>query len=209
MNRKDSTLELNPRLADSVNDPASDNKQNPDEMASVLRLIHGSESDQEKAVSLLCTMDLNACHDACQQLLSSPVLLQEFKGELILALIRQKTDSLFTMEKDNVSYRFNPSLLNDPDKTSIILQTRDWLETMLEGNRTFGARFAYQLLDQEILKMLPNDFESYDPKRLAGSIIRLVCREMNDEAGLEAMEKKYYPDGLKPYPLRIETRGKF
>lgn len=212
MNRHDRTRsESTPSLDENSNIACGTDKTckaDHEQAEMIRRLVSGSESEQERAVSLLCQGSMAEFTGEVQTLLSDSKLLQEFKGELIRALIHQRVNCLMTMNKDGVLYQFNPSLLDDPDKLTVIVQTRRQFAEYLEGNNVLSTRFANQILDQEILETLPMDFTEYDPERLAASIIRLVFQEMRNEKGWTEFEQKYYSGGFEPYPLRIEMRGK-
>ena len=76
-------------------------------------LIAGNMASKEKAVSVLHGLNLRDHHDHVQALLADSSLLAEFKGELILELIRQRVDEDYQMVKDGMMIEFNPSLLTN------------------------------------------------------------------------------------------------
>ena len=170
-------------------------------------LISGNIASKEKAVSVLKGLNLRNHHDHVQDLLNDLSLLDEFKGELILELIRQRVDDDYTMIKDGLTIEFNPSLLTNDFDDPTISKTRQLFQDWLSNGLILTEDFANQLLDQEILETLPFDFEHVDPKSLAAAIVRLVYLSMKDEAGWDAFAKNHQLDDLKSYPLRIERRG--
>lgn len=170
-------------------------------------LISGNIASKEKAVSVLKGLNLRNHHDHVQALLNDLSLLAEFKGELILELIRQRVDDDYTMIKDGLTIEFNPSLLTNDLDDPTIQKTRQLFRDWLSNGLILTEDFANQLLDQEILETLPFDFEHVDPISLAAAIVRLVFLSMKDEAGWDAFAKNHQLDDIKSYPLRIERRG--
>lgn len=171
----------------------------------------GLRESENRAVLLAGRIENGQYSDAIrqdvQQLLDDPDLLFEFKGELIRALIRARVSARFHTEKDGLSIEFDPSLLTDPDRDPVVQKTRELIKAQLAPSALISSRFVCSLLDQEVLETLPFDLGGYDPQTLAGSIVRLVCREMKDEDGWKAYSSKYLRSDFKPYTLRVEKRG--
>ncbi len=170
-------------------------------------LIHGSLAQKEKAVTLAGTLNLHQEHEGVQQLLNDPQLPEEFKGELILELIRQRVEEPYTIEKDGLDYEFVPSLIEADNRDPVVQKARALFEDWLPHSFGVSADFANQLLDQEILETLPENFEGIDPQSLAASIIRLVYLAMHDGEGWKAFEQEHSLEQIPILPLRIEKRG--
>lgn len=171
-------------------------------------LIAGNMASKEKAVSVLHGLNLRDHHDHVQALLADSSLLAEFKGELILELIRQRVDEDYQMVKDGMMIEFNPSLLTNDLNDPTLSKTRQLFSEWLSNGLILTEDFANQLLDQEILETLPFDFVSVNPESLAAAIVRLVYLSMKDEPGWEEFAQIHHLDSLKLYPLRIEKRGR-
>lgn len=146
-------------------------------------LISGSTAQKEKAATVLQKMNLREYHSQVQKLLSDPKLLQEFKGELIEALIAQKIDDEFSMEKDGTEIVFQPSLITPASKDPVYRKALALFDDWFGADNPYLAGFCTQLLDQELLEMRPFDFEGTDPQALAASIALLVFRAMKDTQG--------------------------
>lgn len=179
----------------------------PDRMQNLDRLISGPLAAREKAVTLLCRANLRDWHDAVQKLLKDPELLDEFKGELVRELIRQRVDEDYVMDKDGLEIEFNPALRTPDSQDPVIVQTRRLFEDWLNTGFVLSEDFAGQLLEQEILETLPFDFSGTDPVSLAASIVRLVYLSMKDEAGWKKFEQEHHLENIQLYPLKIEKRG--
>lgn len=178
-----------------------------DSAARLEKLMKGGPAAKEKAVTILRGLNLRNYHPEVQSLLNDGQLLDEFKGELIRELIRQRVDEPFKMAKDGYDVEFNPAQLvadiNDP----VLIQARKYFGEWLSGGFVLSDDFAGQLLEQEVLETLPFDFSGVDAKALAASIVRLVYLSMKDEEGWQAFEKEHHLENIKLIPLKIEKRG--
>ncbi len=170
-------------------------------------LLKGSTAAKEKAAAILQSLNLRNYHDQVQQLLEDPDLLDEFKGELIRELIRQRIEEPFSISKDGLDFEFVPSLITPDYKDSTLVQVRKLFEDWLGGSFVLSEDFAGQLLEQEVLETLPFGFDDVDPKSLAASIVRLVYLSMKDEPGWRAFAKEHDLEQTQLYPLKIEKRG--
>ncbi len=170
-------------------------------------LICGTLAQKERAVSLAQGLNLRLEHDGVQKLLDDAKLPFEYKGELILELIRQKVEEPYTIEKDGLDYEFIPSLIAADDQDPVVRKARALFEDWLPNSFGVSADFANQLLDQEILEMLPENFEGIEAESLAASIIRLVYLAMRDEEGWKAFAKDHHLEQIPILPLKIEKRG--
>lgn len=99
--------EIAARLEELRKEIESDQPQSvPDSAMRLDSLINGSPAAKEKAVAVLQTLNLRNYHDQVQKLLNDPMLLDEFKGELIRELIRQRIEEPFSISKDGLDFEF-------------------------------------------------------------------------------------------------------
>lgn len=169
--------------------------------------VHGDARSQEMAASALQSMNLRQYKPEVQTLLSSDKLLQEFKGELIEALMEQKLEDEYTINKDGMEIAFIPSLITPKEQDSVVNESLKLLDDWLSADNPALLSFCQQLLDQEILEMRPLDFEDIDPAWLAASLVRLVYEAMQDEEGWKAFADKHNLEDANKYSLLIEKRG--
>lgn len=200
--------EIAARLEELRKEIESDQPQPvPDSAMRLDSLINGSPAAKEKAVAVLQTLNLRNYHDQVQKLLNDPMLLDEFKGELIRELIRQRIEEPFSISKDGLDFEFVPSLITPDYKDPTLVQVRKLFEDWLGGSFVLSEDFAGQLLEQEVLETLPLSFEEVDPRSLAASIVRLVYISMKDEAGWKTFARDHNLEQIQLYPLKIEKRG--
>lgn len=178
-----------------------------DEKVRLDELMKGSLAAKEKAVTILLERNLSRYAREVQTLLDDPQLISEFKGELIRELVRQRTEETFHVFKDGLDYTFTPALIPTDCADPVLIQTQTLLEDWLKGSFVLSSDFAGQLLEQEVLETMPEDFSGVDPQSLAAAIVRLVFLAMKDEEGWEAFQKEHSLEHVKPYPLKIEKRG--
>lgn len=170
------------------------------------KLIQGNAFAQEKAVSMLEGMNLRLYHDEVQQLLDSDDLLDEFKGELIEALMEQKIDEPYTIKK-GFQITFVPSsiLLTREDET--IQQAQVLFDQWFSNDNPSFYHFCMRLLEQEILETRPFDFTDIEADSLAKSIVRLVLNAFGQSDQFEAFVIIHNLQDIADTPLNIEKRG--
>lgn len=167
----------------------------------------GTEAQKEKAAVLLQKMNLRQFRPEVQKLLKDPKLVQEFKGELIEALMEQGIQDSYAMDRNGVQIEFIPSAIVPKEKDSVYLKARRLFDDWFYADNPAFAGFCEQLLDQELLEMRPFDFEGSDPEALASSIVQLVFKAMKDEEGLEKFKADHQLPNEPDYPLLIARRG--
>lgn len=170
------------------------------------KLIKGTEAQKEKAVSLLQTLNLRSYEREVQQLLSSD-LLEEFKGELIEALMEQKIDTAYHMVKDGLDITFVPSSIVTADQDMTVQEAGQLFEAWFLNDEPTLYNFCMRLLEQEIYEMRPFDLEELDPLPLAKGIVRLVYEAMGQTEELAHFLKKNGLEQVADYTLSIEKRG--
>ena len=169
--------------------------------------VSGSERQQEMAAGALQKMNMRQYTDLIQKLLDSKQLLDEFKGELIEAMMDQKLDEEFKIVKDGMEIEFVPSLITPASQDPVLKETDSILEGWLSCDNPSMLSFCRQLLEQEVLEMRPMDFEGIAPQKLAASLVRLVYQAMKDEDGWNQFAKDHQLEDTEAYPLLIEKRG--
>lgn len=171
---------------------------------------NGTETQKERAVTALLSLNLRQYLPEVGKLLMADNLLDEFKGELIEALIEQKVDkTLRIREADGRVVEFNPSEIVPADQDPVIQQTKQLLDQWLSVDNPSLANFCDELLKQETLEMRPKDFSGQDPQVLASSLVRLVYEAMNDREGYDRFIRKEKLERLPETPLLIEKRGEY
>lgn len=196
------------QLESSLHEAAGHLQKKPAESSMELdKWIHGTLHQKEKAASALQAMNLRMYSDQVQQLLNDPELAAEFKGELVEALMEQKIDEEFTMNKDGLNISFVPSLITPARDDAVLKKARQYFDQWLFANDAMSCRFASSLLDQETLEMRPFDFEGIDPKELAASIVHLVYDAMKNEEGWEKFVTQNHLEDVQEYPVSIKKRG--
>lgn len=169
-------------------------------------LIRGSEAQKEKAVSLLKQMNLRLMEREVQTLLDSD-LVDEFKGELIEALMEQKIDTPYHVVKDGLDVTFVPGAIIKADEDPSIVEARRLFETWFSNDDPAFCNFCNRLLDQEIYETRPFDFSDLDALPLAKSIVRLVYEAMGQNDELLRFEQANGLEQVENYTLAIEKRG--
>lgn len=170
-------------------------------------LVRGTMAQKEMAASALQAMNLRQYQSEVQTLLNADDLLDEFKGELIEALIEQKLDDEFTIRKDGLEIEFIPSLILDKNSDPVLARAREYFDDWMTSDNPGLAAFCQQLLDQEVLEKRPFDFQDEDPKALAASVVRLVFEAMGDPDGWNQFVCDHCLEKVKAGPLLIEKRG--
>lgn len=171
---------------------------------------NGSESQKERAVTALLSLNLRQYLPEVRKLLLAENLLDEFKGELIEALIEQKLDETLRIRKsDGRLVSFNPSKIVPAEQDAVIQQTKNLLDQWLSADNPSLENFCEELLKQETLERRPDDFSGQDPQVLAASLVRLVYEAMNDREGYDRFIRKEKLEQLPETPLLIEKRGEY
>ena len=170
--------------------------------------VHGTEVQKEKAASMLLSMNLRQYEEEVQTLLNSD-LLGEFKGELIEALMEQKVDTPFKVNKSGLEVTFVPSTIVKSDEDKTIVQARNLFDTWFSSFNPVMRNFCLRLLDQEILEMRPFDFQGMNSLALAKAIVRLVSEAMGQIEELDLFYKVHGLDQVENYKLSIEKRGEY
>lgn len=171
---------------------------------------NGSESQKERAVTALLSLNLRQYLPEVRKLLLAENLLDEFKGELIEALIEQKVDETLRIRKsDGRLVSFNPSKIVPAQQDAVIQQTKNLLDQWLSADNPSLENFCEELLKQETLERRPDDFSGQDPQVLAASLVRLVYEAMNDREDYDRFIRKEKLEQLPETPLLIEKRGEY
>lgn len=171
----------------------------------------GSESQKERAVTALLSMNLRQYLPEVRKLLKAPDLLDEFKGELIEALIEQKVDGTFQIRKagSDELISFSPAEITPSCEDPVVQDAKEYLDKWLSADNPSLENFCLDLLKQEILEKRPHDFKGEDPKILAASLVRLVYEAMMDREGYDRFARQHGLDQLPESPLLIEKRGEY
>lgn len=169
-------------------------------------LVDGTTAQKEMAASMLQAMNLRQYHAEVQKLLNAEDLVQEFKGELIEALMEQRIDEHYVIIRNGKKISFVPASIKSKKEDDGYQKARAFLHDWLDTDNPVMADFCEQMLDQELLENRPLDFQDKDPKALAAAIVRLVCDAMSDEETWQALSgNDDFPDGS--YKLLIKERG--
>ncbi|MDD7467495.1 MAG: hypothetical protein SO178_03315 [Floccifex porci] len=172
----------------------------------ILKWIHGTPVQQEKAVSELCTMNLRAHEYEVQEALNA-LIPNEFKGELIEALMEQKIDTPYKILKNGLEITFIPSSILTMKEDPTLIQTKKIFYELLSNDNPAFYQFCLRLLEQEVLEMRPFDFVDIEPESLAKSIIRLVMDAFGQSEEFLAFMKIKDLEEVDELPLLIERRG--
>ena len=175
-------------------------------MPDLAKWVHGTDVQQVKACSMLVTMNLRLYEEEVQTLLDSDMLM-EFKGELIEALMEQKIDTPYRIEKSGMEVTFIPSAILPSTEDETIVQTKKIFETWFSSFNPAMYNFCLRLLEQEVLETRPFDFQGLDSTALAKAIVRLVSKAMGQIEELDLFYKVHNLDQVENYILSIEKRG--
>ena len=170
------------------------------------KFIDGTGVQKEIAVTLLAQTNLRQHTSRIQKLLESD-LLDEFKGELIEAMMEQKLDTPFHIHKEGMDITFIPAAIVPADQDPVLIKTVSLFEQWFSADDPGLETFCHHLLRQEVLNCRPYDFTEYVPAALAKSVVRLVYEAMGMSDMLEAFYEK---NGLTDVPLMtltIEKKG--
>ena len=172
----------------------------------LLSLIHGNEEQMERAVYELSNMNLRNYSLEVQTLLDSK-LLDEFKGELIEALIEQKIDDPYKIKKDGLEITFIPSSIIPFEEDKVVFEVKEILSEWLSNDNPAFYQFCLRLLEQEALEIRPFDFSDLDAYSISKSIVRLVMEAFGQSDEFIAFMKLKGMEAVKEIPLAIERRG--
>jgi hypothetical protein len=167
--------------------------------------IAGTPVQKEMAVSLLCTLNLRQYLPQVQTLLLSDVL-DEFKGELIEALMEQKVDEPLKIVKQGMEITFVPSVIVPASEDATLKAANRYFDAWLDQDPSMCA-FCQRLLEQETLLVRPFDFQDLDPLPLAKAIVRLVFEAMGQKQDLDSFYKERKLQNTEDYVLTIEMQG--
>ena len=182
----------------------SGNRHNDEDLA---KWVHGTQVQQVKACSMLTTMNLRLYEEEVQALLDSDILFMEFKGELIEALMEQKIDTPYRIEKSGLEITFVPSAILPSTEDKTIVQTKKLFDTWFSSFNPAMYNFCVRLLEQEVLETRPFDFQGLESTALAKAIVRLVSEAMGQIEELDLFYKVHNLDQVENYKLSIEKRG--
>lgn len=174
-------------------------------MDDITYLVQGSMAQKEFAESLLIRQNLREYLPEVQSLLDSE-LFDEYKGELIEALIEQKVDDPLHVEKSGMAITFVPSSIVRKQDDLTLQKTQKILDSWLSNYNPSFYNFCIRLLDQEILEMRPFDFEGIDAIALAKSIVYLVMEAFGQTEEFVTFEKGWGLQDIERIPLLIERR---
>lgn len=172
----------------------------------LLEWVKGDLNQQEKAVSLLQNLNLRNYHEEVQFLLNSDIL-DEYKGELIEALMEQKIDEPYMIIKNGLEITFVPSSIIKTDDDVVLNETKEYFDKWFSNDNPAFCNFCLRLLEQEILEVRPFDFSEYEPLELAKSIVRLVLEAFGQSDQLAAFIELQGLQNVADMPLEIERRG--
>jgi len=165
--------------------------------------ISGSDSQKEMAVSLLSDLNLRQYTEQVQQLLDS-TLEDSVKGRLIEALMEQKIDSPFQIEKEGLEVHFIPSVIASAKEDPVLKACNKILEDWFSNDNPGFLAFCCSLLEQERLAMRPYDFIELEPLPLAKAIASAVFDALGQTGEKEAFLKKEGLIDVEDYTLTIE-----
>lgn len=172
----------------------------------IVQWIHGTPAQKEKAVSELLNLNLRNYEEEVQAVFDSDIL-DEYKGELIEALMEQKIDTPYKILKNGFEITFIPSSILTTQEDKTLMQTKDILYELLSNDNPSFYQFCLRLLQQEVLEMRPFDFSDIDSYSLAKSIIRLVMDAFGQSEEFLTFMKMKKLEEVDEYPLLIERRG--
>lgn len=168
--------------------------------------IHGTPVQKELAVNLLVGLNLRQYTSQVQDLLDSD-LLDEFKGELIEAMMEQKLDMAFHIRKENLDITFIPSTIVPARDDPGLIRAGALFDRWFSQNDPGLLGFCEHLLKQEVLTERPYDFAESDPAALAKSVVRLVYEAMGLESAFDDFCRLNGLDSITEMPLAIEKKG--
>lgn len=168
--------------------------------------IHGTDVQKELAVNLLTGLNLRQFTSQIQDLLDSD-LLDEFKGELIEAMMDQKLDMAFHVRKNGLDITFVPGTIVPANQDPGLQQASELFARWFSQNDPGLETFCLHLLQQEVLVNRPYDFTESDPVSLAKSVVRLVYEAMGLESAFDDFCRLNGLDAIVELPLAIEKKG--
>ncbi|MDD7281111.1 MAG: DUF3196 family protein [Erysipelotrichaceae bacterium] len=172
----------------------------------IMEWIHGTPAQQEKAVSELVNMNLRNYVQEVQAVFDSNIL-DEFKGELIEALMEQKIDTPYKILKNGLEITFIPSSILTTQEDKTLIETKQIFSELLSNDNPAFYQFCNHLLEQEVLEMRPFDFSDLSAISLAKSIIHLVMEAFGQSEEFLTFIKLKGLEEVEELPLLIERRG--
>ena len=168
--------------------------------------IHGNTDQKLYAIEMLKNMNLRMFHNEIQTLLDSD-LSDEYKGELIEALMEQKIDDPFEMVKSGLNITFIPSAILPMALDTTITQASSLFETWFLNENPTMVSFCMTLLVQLVLYERPFDQQDKDAYSLAKAISRLVYMSVYKSDEWPDFVRKNGLEKVEDIELSIEKRG--
>lgn len=168
--------------------------------------IHGDFEEKICAIQMLENMNLRMFHDEVQILLNSD-LPDEYKGELIEALMEQKIDDPYEIIKSGLQITFIPSSILPISQDKTIIEACSLFESWYSNEDPSLVQFCTTLFLQHVLSERPFDQEEEDAYVLAKAISRLVFEAMQKSDEWPIFEKKLGLREVEDIQLSIEKRG--
>ncbi len=168
--------------------------------------IHGNLEEKICAIQMLESMNLRMYHDEIQILLNSD-LPDEYKGELIEALMEQKIDDPYEIIKSGLQITFIPSSILPISQDRTIVEVCSLFESWYSNEDPSLVQFCTTLFLQHVLSERPFDQEEEDSYVLAKAISRLVFEAMQKSDEWPIFERKLGLREVEDIQLSIEKRG--
>lgn len=168
--------------------------------------VHGNLEKKICAIQMLENLNLRLYHDQVQDLLSSN-LPDEYKGELIEALMEQKIDDPYEIIKSGLQITFIPSAILPITQDGTIEEVCSLFESWYSNEDPSMVQFCTTLFLQHVLSERPFDQEEQDSYALAKAISRLVFEAMQKSDEWPIFEKKLGLQEIEDIHLSIEKRG--
>ncbi len=168
--------------------------------------IHGNLEEKICAIQMLENLNLRMYQDEVQNLLDSD-LPDEYKGELIEALMEQKIDDPYEIIKSGLQITFIPSSILPIAQDKTIEEVCSLFECWYSNEDPSIVQFCTTLFLQYVLSERPFDQEEQDSYVLAKAISRLVFEAMQKSDEWPIFEKRLGLQEVEDIHLSIEKRG--
>ena len=165
--------------------------------------IYGTLDQKICAIQMLESMNLRMYHDEVQILLDSD-LPDEYKGELIEALMEQRIDDPFEIVKSGLQITFIPSSILPIAQDKTIVEVCSLFETWFSNDDPAMVQFCTTLFIQHVLSERPFDQEENDAFTLAKAISRLVFEAMQKSDNWPSFVKRQGLEEVEDIHLSIE-----
>ena len=165
--------------------------------------IYGTLDQKICAIEMLESMNLRMYHDEVQILLDSD-LPDEYKGELIEALMEQRIDDPFEIVKSGLQITFIPSSILPIAQDKTIVEVCSLFETWFSNDDPAMVQFCTTLFIQHVLSERPFDQEENDAFTLAKAISRLVFEAMQKSDNWPNFVKRQGLEEVEDIHLSIE-----